>query len=169
MDSLNAGLIERGGKLHPLGTLDTKAIEQRFRKLVLARLRRAKRLSESYHERLLSSWEHSGFSIHAGEVSEPTQQESLARMARYMGRALFLLAKVFEQRDGRVKLLTPPNPKTGQDHLLFDPLEWVHAVTTQIPDARQHLVRYQGAYANTARGLYQPEVGGSKSRRKGTR
>ena len=48
------GLVERGGTLHPLDTLDTKAIEQRFRKLVLARLQRAKRLSESFHERLLS-------------------------------------------------------------------------------------------------------------------
>ena len=35
----------------------------------------------------------------------------------------------------------------------------MHAVTTQIPDDRQHLVRYQGAYANVVRSLYRPEVG----------
>ena len=35
----------------------------------------------------------------------------------------------------------------------------MHAVTTQIPDARQHLIRYQGAYANTARALYRPARG----------
>ncbi len=33
-------------------------------------------------------------------------------------------------------------------------LDWVHAITTQIPDARRHMVRYCGAYANRARRLY---------------
>lgn len=42
--------------------------------------------------------------------------------------------------------------------VFFDALDWVHAVTTQIPDPRQHLVRYQGAYANRVRRLYRPEV-----------
>ncbi len=62
------------------------------------------------------------------------------------------------QKDGRVKLLTPCDPATGRDHRLFDPLDWVHAVTTQIPDPRQHMVRYYGAYANRARRLYRPAV-----------
>ena len=152
------GLLERGGRFHALGRLDTKAIEQRFRKLVLARLRRAERLSESFEQTLLS-WDPSGFSVHAGEAIEATQRESLERMARYMTRGPIAQARVFEQKEGRVKLLTPPDPRTGQGHLLFDPLEWVHAVTTQIPDDRQHLVRYQGAYANVVRALYRPEVG----------
>jgi hypothetical protein len=83
----------------------------------------------------------------------------LERMARYMTRAPIALGKVFQQKDGRVKLLTPLDPRTGKDYVLFDPLEWIHAVTTQIPDARQHLVRYQGAYANRVRRRYRPAVG----------
>jgi hypothetical protein len=146
------GLIERGGQFHPLEELDTRPIEQHFRELVLARLRRAGRLSEAFQENLLS-WEHSGFSVHAGEripaASTPAEAAPLERMARYMTRAPIALGKVFQQKDGRVKLLTPLDPRTEKDYVLFDPLEWVHAVTTQIPDARQHLVRYQGAYANT--------------------
>ena len=78
---------------------------------------------------------------------EATQPESLERMARYATRAPIALAKVFVQKDGRIRLLTPVHPKTGKDYVIFDPPDWVHAVTTQIPDARQHLVRYQGAYA----------------------
>ena len=66
-----------------------------------------------------------------------------------------------------MKLLTPVHPKTGKDYVIFEPLDWVHAVTTQIPDARQHLVRYQGAYANTARSLYRPEVGEYEDRQTG--
>jgi hypothetical protein len=33
---------------------------------------------------------------------------------------------------------------------VLDPLELIHALTTQIPDARSHLVRYLGAYSNRA-------------------
>ena len=62
----------------------------------------------------------------------------MERVARYMTRAPFALGKVFRQKDGRGKYLTPRDPKTGRDHLLFDPLEWVHAVTTKIPD-RKHI------------------------------
>ena len=66
------------------------------------------------------------------------------------------LGKVHPQADGRIKLLTPPDPATGLDHKHFDALDWIHAITTQIPDARQHMVRYYGAYANRARRLYRP-------------
>jgi len=75
-------------------------------------------------------------------------------VCRYLTRAPVSLGKVHVQRDGRVKLLTPPDPKTGRDSRFFDPLDWVHAITTQIPDPRQHMVRYRGAYANAARQLY---------------
>ena len=35
---------------------------------------------------------------------------------------------------------------------MLDPLEFIHQVTTQIPDARRHLVRYYGAYSHRSRG-----------------
>ena len=47
------GLVERGGQFHSLRVFNTKPIEQRFRKLVLDRLRRAERLSESFQKTLL--------------------------------------------------------------------------------------------------------------------
>ncbi|MDA1195326.1 MAG: transposase [Planctomycetota bacterium] len=147
------GLIERGGGFLPLGAFPVEAIEQRFRELVLKGLHRAERLSEGFMEALLS-WEHSGFSVHVGTAIEANDPHATERVSRYVTRAPFALAKVHPQKDGGVRLLTPPDPKTGLDYRLFDPLDWVHAVTTQIPDARQHMVRYYGAYANRARRLY---------------
>lgn len=70
----------------------------------------------------------------AGErraIGESTQRESLERMARYMTRSPAALERVFEQREGGVKPLTPRDPKTGLDHRFFDSLDWVHAVTAQ--------------------------------------
>ena len=72
-----------------------------------------------------------------------------------MARAPVALSKVFTEKGSeRVRLLTPPDPDTGKDVRIFDVLDWIHAVTTQIPDPRQHLQRYYGAYSNRARRLY---------------
>jgi hypothetical protein len=156
------GLVERGGRFLPVGGFPTGVIEQHFRGLLLRGLRRAERLSDDFMEALLG-WEHSGFSVHAGTAIESTEPKAVERVGRYLTRAPVALGKVHPQRDGRVKLLTPPNPKTGRDHSLFDPLDWVHRVTTQIPESRQHMVRYYGSYANRARRLYRPPVDGPEA------
>jgi len=106
----------------------------------------------------LLSWEHSGFSVHVGTAIEANDPKATERVSRYVTRAPVALAKVHPQKDGRVKLLTPLDPKTGLDYCLFDALDWVHAVTTQITDPRQHMARYYGAYANRARRLYRPPL-----------
>ena len=92
--------------------------------------------------------------MHVGAAIGATEPKSVERVGRYLVRAPVALGKLHPQKDGRVKLHTPPDPKTGASSRLFDPLDWVHAVTTQIPDPRQHMVRYYGAYSNRARRLY---------------
>ena len=54
--------------------------------------------------------------------------------------------------DGRVRVETPPDPRTGQTSLVLDALEFIHRVTTQIPDPRRHLIRYYGAYSHRSSG-----------------
>jgi len=153
---VTTGVLERGGVFHRVASFDSSRMEERFRRLVLGRLLRAERLSGSFHDALLS-WQHSGFSVHAGAEVQASNAESLERLGRYMTRAPVSLAKVFLEKEGRVKLLTPPDPRTGETSRVFDALDWVHAVTRQIPDARQHMVRYQGAYANRVRRLYRAQ------------
>ena len=53
--------------------------------------------------------------------------------------------------EGRVLVTTPPDPRTGEEVKVLDPLDFVHAVTNQIPDAGSHTIRYLGAYANCIR------------------
>lgn len=52
----------------------------------------------------------------------------------------------------------PPDPATGATQLALDPLELIHRLAQQIPDPRQHLVRYYGSYANRARHMFRPAV-----------
>ena len=41
-------------------------------------------------------------------------------------------------------------------HVALDPLELIQRLVQQIPDPRQHLVRYYGSYANRARHMFRP-------------
>ena len=73
------------------------------------------------------------------------------------------MKRVFLERDGRVKYLTDPDPRSGATHVHFDPLDWIHALVQQIPEPRMHMTRYQGAYANRVRRLYRAEVRGAEA------
>jgi hypothetical protein len=202
------GVVTAEGTFIPLLAPDLEAVCEVFRRLVLAGLRRAERLSDEFHERLLA-WSPSGFSVHGAQVAHADEPDRLERLARYVTRAPWALDRVIEggegdkddarlgggagDRDGdgahgegtgdcaddggargdggdggqdgvlrggprqagsaaRVRVLTPPDPSSGRTVLELDALEFVHRVTTQIPDPRRHLVRYYGAYASRTRG-----------------
>ena len=145
------GVVTKDGTFLPLLEPDLDAITELFRRLVLAALRKAGRLSESFHARLLA-WSPSGFSVWGRQVAHADEPGKLERLARYISRAPFALGKIHILAKDRVRVDTPPDPKTGATHVEMDALEFVHRVTTQIPDARLHLVRYYGAYSHRSRG-----------------
>lgn len=100
----------------------------------------------------LLSWRRSGFSAHADEPLEAPDLASLERLTRYITRAPIRLDAIKIDDGGRVRITTPPDPASGTTEVALDPLEWIHAVASQIPDRRQHLVRYYVAYASRTRG-----------------
>jgi hypothetical protein len=55
-------------------------------------------------------------------------------------------------RSQNLRVRTPPDPRTGVPDRILDPLDWIHAITSQIPDPGQHLVRYYAWYSNRTRG-----------------
>jgi len=97
------------------------ALAELFRRLVLAALRKADRLSESFHERLLS-WSPSGFSVYGKQIAHADEPGKLERMARYIARAPFALGKIHVLANDRVRVDTPPEPKTGATHVDMDVL-----------------------------------------------
>ena len=146
-----AGALTEDGEFLPLAGVDAKVVEEIFRQLVLRQLRRAKRLSEEFLKSLLS-WQRSGFSAHADEPVEALDAASLERLARYVTRAPIRIDAIEIDDEGRVRITTPPDPRSGATELVLDPLQWIHAITSQIPDRRSHVVRYYGAYASRTRG-----------------
>ncbi len=149
------GAFTREREFLPLLFVDVRAIERLFQALLLRRLYAAERLSEEFIERL-EGWRHSGFSVYGEQVVMPDEPERLERLARYLTRPPLPVASVSHDDDGRVRVKTPPDPRTGATELLLDPLEWVHRICLQIPDPRYHLTRSYGAYANKVRRLRVP-------------
>jgi hypothetical protein len=156
---ISDGVFTPAGEFLPLPSLDTSAVMEAFRRLLLKHLHQAERLSENFMQNLLS-WVHSGFSVFAGPPVEAPEINSLESQARYITRPALAMDALQKQQDGNFAMKTPGEPRTGATLLVLDPLEWIHRITAQIPDARQHSVRYYGAYSNrtalprkTAQGL----------------
>jgi len=121
-----------------------KDIEERFRQLLLQRLHRAQRLSETFLNKLLD-WNPSGFSVHAGQLVFDDEPQKLEKLALYVTRAPTRLGSITSMSDGRVSVATPPHPRTGQTTVVLDVLDWIHAICQHVPDKGQHMARYYGA------------------------
>jgi len=121
-------------------SFDTDAVERLFRALLLERLHRAERLSSDFHARLLQ-WCPSGFSVFAQQIIEPEDTERLEHIARYIARPPTRIDHITWLPDGKLNVTTPPDPRTGKTHTVLDPIDLIHALTTQIPDARSHVIR----------------------------
>jgi len=123
---------------------------QLFRRLLLLRLHQAERLTESFMNNLLS-WVHPGFSVYAGPAVEAAEIASLESQARYITRPVLAMDALEKLDDGNLVLETPPDPRTGATSIELDPIEWIHRITSHIPDPGRHCQRFYGAYSNRAR------------------
>ena len=120
------------------------------RRMLLLRLHQAERLSESFMQYLLS-WVHPGFSLYAGPPVDAAEIASLQSQARYITRPAVAMDALQKLDDGNLVMDTPPDSRTGATSITLDPLEWIHRLTSHIPDPGRHCQRFYGAYANRAR------------------
>jgi len=99
----------------------------------------------------LLSWVHSGFSVYAGPAAKASEISSIESQARYITRPVLALDALEKLDHGGLVLETPPDPKTGATSITMDPLEWIHRITSHIPDPGRHGQRFYGAYSNRGR------------------
>ena len=144
------GVFSAEGQFLPLPALDTAAVMEVFRRLLLKRLHEAERLSEDFMRNLLS-WVHAGFSVFAGPPVEAAALTSLESQARYITRPALAMDALQKLQDGNLALETRPDPRAGATVVALDPLEWIHRITAHIPDPGRHCQRFYGAYSNRAR------------------
>ena len=156
------GVVTREGEWLPLPEWTPGVITEVFRRLVLRELVRAERLSEEFRDVLLA-WERTGFSVYGEQVVWEGEEARLERVVRYMVRPPMAVGVVGETEAGAVRVQTPVDPRTGERGVTLDPLEWIHALGRQVPDPRQHLVRYYGLYANRSRATWRGRWQGAGS------
>jgi hypothetical protein len=154
------GAFSADGAFLPIPSLDTSAVMELFRRLLLLRLHQAERLTKSFMQNLLS-WVHPGFSVYAGPPVEAGEIASLESQARYITRPALAMDALHKLDNGNLVLETPPDPRTGATSVVLDPLEWIHRITSHIPDPGRHCQRFYGAYSNRARVAVSPTDGQS--------
>jgi hypothetical protein len=98
-----------GRQLHEVRRL----LAETFRRLVLAALRKRERLSERFHDQLLT-WGHGGgFSVYGRYLILNTEPARLAHMARYAARGPVAADRVSVTPDGKVRHAGKQDPRRG--------------------------------------------------------
>jgi hypothetical protein len=121
------------GQFLALPLLEASAVTEVFRRMLLLRLHKGERLTERFMQNLLS-WVHSGFSVYAGPPVNAAEIASMEVQARYITRPALDLDAIRELDDGRLVMETPADPRTGATSIELDHLEWIHRITSHIPD-----------------------------------
>ena len=162
------GCFAPDGTFLPLPERDSEPFEKLWRKKVFDLLLKRGRINESLVTQMMG-WQHSGFSTHHAVRVQAGDFKGLQRLAQYMLRCPFSLARMIRVTDqGQVIYLAEKNgpqrfPKQASENLfgdvsrnfqLFDPLDFIAELTQHIPDTRKHLVRYFGWYSSRTRGRH---------------
>ena len=170
------GLFDREGKFHVMragelpskltgeltqeerGTTDAlcagnhAALEQLFRARVIAFLVEA-RLLPADRARMLRCWVHSGFQVHQSRRIAAHECQDIERLAQYIVRNPFSVAKMQVNRSGdSILYRSGMNLKIKRNFHVFSACDFIAAITQHIPDKRFQMVRYYGWYSNKMRG-----------------
>jgi len=139
----------------PSINIDTASLEKLFVHKIFKMLLRKGPITERIIE-LISSWRYTGFSVYSGKRINPKDARSTENLARYVIRASFSQDRMKYFPD---KAKVTYQSKYGKDAAEFDPLEWMAALISHIPDKGGQTVRYYGAYSNVTRGRLKKEDG----------
>ena len=110
-------------------TIDTGALEQIFRHMVLKMLLAKGKISSDIIA-LMDKWRHTGFNVFSGQRILPWQKRSMENLARYIIRASFSQERMtYIQDDAKVVYQS----KDGREEKVFDALEWLAAMCSHVP------------------------------------
>ena len=122
-------------------------------------------------------WRHSGFHVDRSVLLPAGDRQALERLAQYMARAPFSLARLIRitQGSGGGKVLYKAEkdscqrypdpvsadllPGAARNYQVFEPLDFLAELTQHIPNKGEHLIRSYGRYSNKIRGQHARPTG----------
>ena len=145
------GAFTPDGVFHALPTMSLAPMAELFRHRVFKMLMK-KGLLSAERVKLMESWEHSGFNIDASVRIGAEDATGRENLARYLIRAPFSGERIsYNVAEGTVIYQTKRSTGVGENEVLFDPLDFLAAVTSHIPNRGEHLVRYYSYYSSVQR------------------
>ena len=101
----------------------------------------------------MGSWAHSGFNVNATVRIGADDATGRENLARYLIRAPFSMNKIrYDPKARSVIYKTKMVAGANRNFEVFDPLDFIAALTAHIPNRGEHLVRYYGYYSSVQRG-----------------
>lgn len=137
----------------PSINIDTESIEKLFIHKIFKMLL-SKNLITTRTVELISSWRHSGFSVYFGKRIYPKEKISTENLARYIIRASLSQERMKYLPD---QAKVTYQSKYGEQVKEYNPLEWMAALISHIPDRGAQTVHYYGHYSNATRGRLKKE------------
>ncbi|MFH1923892.1 MAG: transposase [Planctomycetota bacterium] len=129
---------------------DVAALEQTIRCRVLRFLGRHGYLDHAAVEDMLG-WEHSGFSLNAGNRVEAWDRFGLERLAQYAAKPGFALGRL-ERADPDTLIYRLPRPAhDGSTFVTMTPMELIHRLTRLIPPPHKNTIRFCGVLSGAAK------------------
>jgi hypothetical protein len=105
----------------------------------------------------ISSWPHSGFNIHNEVQIDAGDDKGKETLAQYIIKAPISQERMIYDKEKQVVIY-----RSKKGTVFYDPLDWIAAITSHIPNKGAQNVHYYGAYSNKSRGLRKKSEQASK-------
>jgi hypothetical protein len=155
---VTGGVFLPDGTFLPVPPPDPEQLMLLFRHKVIKRLLAMEKITEATVE-ILNKFRHPGFSVHQGWPILPQDAEGRAKLAAYILHPPIALDRLTYGPDSGGVLYrpkpappgappssppVPPGAKVPSGPISFDPLDFLAAATSHIPNKGQQLLRYFG-------------------------
>jgi hypothetical protein len=144
---ISKGGFDEGGIFHTLPWIDTEKMAILFRDKVFTMLIKEGKISESLAQKV-SSWPHSGLNIHNELQIDADDEKGKENLAQYIIKAPISQERMIYDKENQKVIY-----KSKRGKVVYEPLDWLAAITSHIPNKGAQNVRYYGHYSNKSRGI----------------
>jgi len=144
---ITKGGFDEGGIFHPLLWIDTQKMAILFKDKLFAMLIQEGKISQELASKI-SSWPHSGFNIHNEVQIDADDEKGKETLAQYIVKAPVSQERMIYDREKQSVIC-----RSKKGAVSYDPLDWLDAISSHIPDKGTQNVHYYGFYSNKSRGI----------------